>query len=444
MTFSVVGRCAETGRFGVACTTSSICVGARCPWVRTGVGAVTTQFLTDPALGVAVLNELEAGKSSDQALQAVLTSAPNKLHAQYRQVACIDAAGRTACCTGEHVVGHAGTASGVDVIATGNLLTDAAVPAAMVSAFERTIGEHLAVRLLAALEAGEAAGGESDVCHSAVLLVAHDDPSAGWPLVNLRVDWSDSSPLAELRELWQRYEPQLDDYATRATNPVSLLQLQPQSVPPKKAEVNFYRGHSFLLYFDKATEAALASAGARLHGMRHLGVAGQRYGYRPHISLSICGGCDIKSATTLLQRMAQRTAPFELTLGALGTGGGGQGLFAAADGMPSLMLLPTVTSELLSLHAEFHQSLIESPNIVTISPSAAYFPGVWLPHVTMLQEIPEERLGDATQHTLSVLPALPMVCRVETIGVITFRPGCDVVGFELGSGRKVATQPTKL
>lgn len=327
MTFSVVGRCAETGRFGVACTTSSICVGARCPWVRTGVGAVTTQFLTDPALGVAVLNELEAGKSSDQALQAVLTSAPNKLHAQYRQVACIDAAGRTACCTGEHVVGHAGTASGVDVIATGNLLTDAAVPAAMVSAFERTIGEHLAVRLLAALEAGEAAGGESDVCHSAVLLVAHDDPSAGWPLVNLRVDWSDSSPLAELRELWQRYEPQLDDYATRATNPVSLLQLQPQSVPPKKAEVNFYRGHSFLLYFDKATEAALASAGARLHGMRHLGVAGQRYGYRPHISLSICGGCDIKSATTLLQRMAQRTAPFELTLGALGTGGGGQGLF---------------------------------------------------------------------------------------------------------------------
>ena len=234
----------------------------------------------------------------------------------------------------------------------------------------------------------------------------------------------------------------MDDYATRAANPESLVHLQPRAVPAK-AEVNFYRGHSFLLYFDKATEAALVSAGARLHGMRHLGVAGQRYGYRPHISLSICGGCDIKSATRLLQQMAQSTAPFELTLGALGTGGGGQGLFAA-DGMPSLMLLPTVTNELLSLHAKLHQSLIESPNIVTTSPSAAYFPGVWLPHITMLQEIPEERLGEATQQTLSVLPALPMVCRVETIGVITFRPGCDVVGFELGSGRKVATQPTKL
>ncbi len=443
MTFSVVGRCADTGRFGVACTTGSICVGARCPWVRTGVGAATTQFLTDPALGAAILDELEAGNSPDEALQAVLTSMSNEPHAQYRQVACIDAAGKTAWYTGEQVVGPAGTASGMDVVATGNLLTDAeAVPAAMVSAFESTIGQHLAARLLAALQAGEAAGGEADDCHSAVLLVTHDNPSAGWPLVNLRVDWTESSPLAELRELWRRYEPQVEDYAARAANPGSHLQLQPHPVPTKK-ETNSFRGHSFLLYFDKATEAALASAGERLHGMPHLGVAGRQYGYRPHISLSICGGCDLTSAAALLQQLAQSTAPFDLTLGAVGTGGSGQGLFAA-DGMPSLMLFPTVTSELLSLHAQLHEALIESSDVVTISPEPLYFPGAWLPHVTILQEIPEELLGEATLQTLSALPQLPMACRVETIGAITFRPGCDVVGFELGTGREVATHPTRL
>lgn len=443
MTFSVVGRCADSGRFGVACTTSSICVGARCPWVRTGVGAVTTQFLTDPALGVAILDELEAGHSPDEALQAVLTIASNKPHAQYRQVACIDVMGRTAWYTGDQVVEPAGTASGVNVVATGNLLVDAeTVCAAMVSAFESTVGQHLAARLLAALEAGEAVGGEADDCHSAVLLVTHDDLSAGWPLVNLRVDWTESSPLAELRKLWQRYEPQAEDYAARAANPGSLLQLQPRPKPTRE-EANIFRGHSFLLYFDKATEAALTSAGEQLHGMPQLGVAGRRYGYRPHISLSICGGCDLQAATVLLQQLAQSTAPFDLTLGAVGTGGGGQGLFAA-DGLPSLMLLPTVTSELLSLHAQLHEALVESTTVVTINPSAEYFPGAWLPHVTILQEIPEQTLGEATQQSLSMLPELPMVCRVETIGVITFRPGCDVAGYELGSGRRVATHPTKL
>jgi hypothetical protein len=324
--------------------------------------------------------EAASGSSSpEHALATVLGSETNAPHAQHRQLACISASGETAGFTGQEVVGPTGTATGRDVIATGNLLTDAeAVPAAMVAAFERSAdrGVHLAERLLLALEAGEEAGGEQDDCHSAVLLVSHDDASAGWPLVNLRVDWVDSgAPLVELRQLWARYEPQLSGFAARAANPGSLQEQQQQQPPPPEPTAAAassaagssssvpddlsFRGHSILLYFDQATEAALLSAGQQLHSVNinmdpaaasaSLGVAGQRYGYRPHISLAICGGCDLRAAAPVLQRLAQSSAPFELTLGALATGGGGAGLFAA-EGLPSLMLLPTVTTELLALH----------------------------------------------------------------------------------------------
>ncbi|MGI9413000.1 MAG: DUF1028 domain-containing protein, partial [Hyphomicrobiales bacterium] len=93
MTFSIVGRCGRTGMFGVAITTSSICVGARCPHVRAGTGAVATQNITDPNLGPLLLDRLEAGDDADAALAAVMAG---REHLEFRQLTVVDASGNTA------------------------------------------------------------------------------------------------------------------------------------------------------------------------------------------------------------------------------------------------------------------------------------------------------------------------------------------------------------
>jgi uncharacterized Ntn-hydrolase superfamily protein len=93
MTFSLVGRCARTGMLGVAVTSSSPAVAARCAWARTRVGAVSTQNVTDPSLGPQVLNRIELGRSAVEALDEVIAMAP---HAEFRQLAVVDAEGRTA------------------------------------------------------------------------------------------------------------------------------------------------------------------------------------------------------------------------------------------------------------------------------------------------------------------------------------------------------------
>lgn len=217
MTFSVLGRCADTGMVGIAITTSSIAVGARCPFVRAGVGAVSTQNITDPSLGPAILDRLATGATAPDALADVMASAP---HAAYRQVAVIDAAGLTAGVSGNATLGTYAVAQGRDVIAAGNMLGQAGVPAAMVAAFEATATDaHLAGRLRDALQAGIDAGGEAGPVHSANLIVAHVQ---SWPLVDLRVDWDDD-PVGRLAELWRAYEPEMDAYVTRA--------LAPQSAP---------------------------------------------------------------------------------------------------------------------------------------------------------------------------------------------------------------------
>ena len=103
-------------------------------------------------------------------------------------------------------------------VAAGNLLSSTEVPTAMTQSFESGHEEHLAERLLAALEAGIAAGGEEGPTHSAALLVAHQQ---SWPLVDLRVDWTEACPVQVLRTLWDAYEPQMDAYSLRALNPVA-------------------------------------------------------------------------------------------------------------------------------------------------------------------------------------------------------------------------------
>jgi len=212
MTFSIVGYCKETGMHGVAITTSSICVGSRCPWVRAGVGAVTSQNVTDPSIGNAVLAALETGLNANEAIDQVMENRP---HAKYRQVAAVDSSGSTAHFTGSEILGINKVSQGEHCIAAGNLLSVPDVTVAMVDYFQSAHDQHLAERLLSALEKGVEAGGEVGPTHSAALLVSH---ICSWPLVDLRVDWSES-PVAQLRQCWAEYLPQMNDYLTRALNP---------------------------------------------------------------------------------------------------------------------------------------------------------------------------------------------------------------------------------
>lgn len=213
MTFSIVGFCERTGMSGVAITTSSICVGSRCPWVRAGAGAVTTQNVTDPAIGNEVLDLMAEGVDAKDTVARVMDG---RAHADYRQVAVVDLKGGTAHFTGANILGINAVAEGHHCVAAGNLLRNTDVPHAMVRSFEADGGKHLADRLLSALQAGISAGGESGPTHSAGLLVAHEQ---SWPLVDLRVDWTDDCPGEILRDIWNAYEPQMTDYLTRALDP---------------------------------------------------------------------------------------------------------------------------------------------------------------------------------------------------------------------------------
>jgi uncharacterized Ntn-hydrolase superfamily protein len=213
MTFSIAGRCARTGAFGVAIATSSIAVGARCPHARASVGAVATQNVTDPALGPLLLDFMRAGLT---AREAVAKAVEGRDNIDYRQLTAVDRQGGSASWSGKHILGRHAVSDQEDCVAAGNLLKSERLPHAMTEAFAANAGEHLAERLLRALEAGLAAGGEEGPVHSAALLVVHEH---SFPLVDLRCDWDDEAPIARLRALWTAYEPQMQAYLTRALNP---------------------------------------------------------------------------------------------------------------------------------------------------------------------------------------------------------------------------------
>jgi uncharacterized Ntn-hydrolase superfamily protein len=218
MTFSLIGRCARTGMFGAVVTTSSIAVGSRCPFVRAGVGAALTQHRTDPRLGPLALDLLEKGFTAGQAMDAIVAATP---HRSWRQLAIVDRQGRTASYSGARVKPEKGEAHGRDCVALGNIVRSGEVPAAMVRAFEAAPDAPLAFRLVAALQAGEEAGGEFKPLVSAALLVADRQP---FPFVDLRVD-KDGSPIAALARLWQEYGPMAEPYVARAIDPDSALAL---------------------------------------------------------------------------------------------------------------------------------------------------------------------------------------------------------------------------
>ena len=212
MTFSIIGRCPRTGQFGAAVATSSIAVGARVPFVRAKVGAVLTQHVTDPRLGLRGLDLLASGCGAQQTRDALVACGTG---IEWRQLAVIDAAGGTAAYSGGKVMRELGEAHGRDCVAVGNILADAKVVPAMTAAFEAHPEDHLAERLLTAIEAGLAAGGEPVPVRSASLEVAHE---YAFPLVDLRVDAADQ-PIAALRALWQEYIPWVEPFVLRAVDP---------------------------------------------------------------------------------------------------------------------------------------------------------------------------------------------------------------------------------
>ncbi|OAV62624.1 DUF1028 domain-containing protein [Enteractinococcus helveticum] len=211
MTFSIVGRDPVTGALGMAVTSSSPSVGARCIHLRSEVGAVASQNVTDPRLGSAILDLLEQGANASQALETVLADYPTK---DFRQLSVVDSEGATAHHSGKGTLGAHKVVVGDQVVAAGNLLSSEVVPDKMVEAFNATEGE-LEEKLLAGLSAGEQAGGEEGEVRSAGLAVVHN---VGWRVTDLRVDEA-PCPIDELGRILTVWLPQRDDYITRGINP---------------------------------------------------------------------------------------------------------------------------------------------------------------------------------------------------------------------------------
>ncbi|MGP6085417.1 DUF1028 domain-containing protein [Antarctobacter jejuensis] len=212
MTFSLVARCAQTGMFGVAISSSSPAVAARCAYARAGVGAVASQNVTDPTLGPLALDLMAGGMTAAQAVAEVQRRGK---FIEYRQVLAVDGQGGTAIHSGPNSLGIWTQAQGRDVASGGNLLANDGVPAAIVAGFEAAEG-HLGDRLIAALLAGLAAGGEAGPVHSAGMMLVDKVP---WRVADLRCDWTEDCPVEAVAAAWAVYKPQLEAYVQRALDP---------------------------------------------------------------------------------------------------------------------------------------------------------------------------------------------------------------------------------
>jgi uncharacterized Ntn-hydrolase superfamily protein len=215
VTFSLLGRCDQTGRLGMVISSSSPAVAARCAHARPGVGVAASQNVTDPRLGPALLETLaRRGGDARAAIDEVVAGAA---HPEHRQLVLLGVAGDAAVHTGAAALGTHGSRIGPRCAAAGNLLAGEGVLEAMIASFGSSAGEDLGDRLMAGLRAAIAAGGEAGPVHSAGLLVTGE---VAWSIADLRVDWHDD-PVGELSAVWAVYKPQLGDYITRALDPTA-------------------------------------------------------------------------------------------------------------------------------------------------------------------------------------------------------------------------------
>jgi uncharacterized Ntn-hydrolase superfamily protein len=194
MTFSIVARCPRSAQLGVAVATAVPAVGSMCPFVRAGVGAVSTQSWVNPYLALRALQSMHHGLSGPQALDRVIANDPGR---DLRQVGLVDAQGRSAAWSGKACTDWFGQIVEPGFAVQGNMLVSAATIEAMAQAYRASDALDLAERLMLALEAGEAAGGDRRGRQSSALVVCD---SEDYPLVDLRVD-EHHQPIAELRRV---------------------------------------------------------------------------------------------------------------------------------------------------------------------------------------------------------------------------------------------------
>jgi uncharacterized Ntn-hydrolase superfamily protein len=204
MTWSIVARDARTGAYAVAVTTCAFAVGARVPYGCGGVGAIATQSFVNPFMGVDGLRLLQEGRSADEVVAMTVAGDPG---AANRQLHVIDRDGRTAAFSGEACVGWYGAMADRNVSVAGNMLAGAAVIEKTLETYLKKKALDFDDRLLTALEAGQAAGGDKRGKQSAAIKVWTTET---FPAIDIRVD-DHPEPLVELRRLWrvahQRYVP---------------------------------------------------------------------------------------------------------------------------------------------------------------------------------------------------------------------------------------------
>jgi uncharacterized Ntn-hydrolase superfamily protein len=209
MTWSIIARDEKTGRIGIAVATRFFAVGALVPHIRTGVGAIASQALMNPYYGPNGLDLLQAGASADEVVARLTAEDAGRHH---RQLHIMDRHGRFAAYTGADCIDWCGHRLHPTFSVAGNMLTGAGVLDATTGAYQARADLPFAQRLIQALQAGEAAGGDKRGRQSAALLV-HDGED--YPLYDLRVD-DHGDPLAELarleevaRKRWMHFRRQM-------------------------------------------------------------------------------------------------------------------------------------------------------------------------------------------------------------------------------------------
>jgi uncharacterized Ntn-hydrolase superfamily protein len=283
MTYSIVARDRATGRFGIAVQSHYLGVGPVVPWLQAGVGGDATQASVNQTFGPIGLELLRAGRSASEVVEALIASDAG---AQQRQVGVVDSSGGAAAFTGSQTIPFAGHLVGDGFTVQGNLLAADTVWPAMAAAYAASADEPFTERLLRALEAAEAEGGDvRGRQSSAIQIVSADVQSAAWQgrLLDLRVE-DHPFPLPELRRLvaLQTAYDLLDDAgdAARAGFSAADRYAEARSMAPNAYELVFWRGLELALGGDiEAGRQELAIAfkaePAWRTTLQHLAIAGR-------------------------------------------------------------------------------------------------------------------------------------------------------------------------
>src|SRR5437660_2664157 len=207
MTWSIIARDSLTGQFGIAVATRFFAVGARVPHIAAGIGAIATQALVNPYYGIDGLKLLREGRKPRDIVETLISGDSGR---ESRQLHLMDAGGRIAAYTGRECIGWCGHIEGNGFSLAGNMLAGAAVLDDTAKAYAANAGLPFAQRLIAAMKAGEAAGGDKRGRQSAALVIQGEEE---WSDLDLRVD-DHTDPLAELdrleqvsRERWVHFRP---------------------------------------------------------------------------------------------------------------------------------------------------------------------------------------------------------------------------------------------